>query len=63
MPRATSLAARIKDQLPGAEIELARGGKGDFIVTADGVTLWDKRKTGNFPDEVKLVSALLDCVA
>jgi len=63
LPRATSLAARIKKELPGAEIELARGGRGDFLVTADGVTIWDKQKTGSFPDEGKLVAALLDCVA
>ena len=44
--------------MPGIEIELKRGGRGDFIVTGDGITFWDKKKTGSFPDEVKLVEEI-----
>lgn len=46
--------------MPGAEVEIKPGGKGDFIVTADGRVLWDKRrKNGDeFPPESVIVDAL-----
>ena len=34
------------------------GGRGDFLVIADGVTLWDKRKSGVFPENDEIVSKL-----
>lgn len=42
-------------EIPGTEVELVRGGRGDFIVTADGAVLWDKRVTGGFPDDRRIV--------
>ena len=35
-----------------------RGGRGDFIVTADGVTLWDKKKSGGFPDDAAIAAQI-----
>jgi selT/selW/selH-like putative selenoprotein len=34
------------------------GGRGDFLVKADGVTVWDKRKTGEFPSNEAIVEKL-----
>lgn len=36
------------------------GGRGDFIVKADGTVLWDKRKTGGdrFPEPREILSRL-----
>lgn len=45
-------------ELPGTEVELVRGGRGDFIVTADGALLWDKRVRGGFPDDGRIVQEL-----
>ena len=39
-------------------MELVRGGRGDFIVSADGDVVWNKRVTGRFPDEQALVDLL-----
>ena len=44
--------------MPGAEIQLVRGGRGDFIVEADGELLWDKRSRGSFPDDARIVADL-----
>jgi predicted Rdx family selenoprotein len=44
-------------------VDLVRGGRGDFIVVADGVTLWNKKQTGRFPDEAALVTQLRDQAA
>ncbi|MFN9704366.1 MAG: Rdx family protein, partial [Planctomycetota bacterium] len=41
MPKATSLAAAIQKARPGATVETKPGGRGDFVVTADGALLWD----------------------
>jgi predicted Rdx family selenoprotein len=35
-----------------------RGGRGDFIVVADGETLWDKKKMGGFPDDAAIAAQL-----
>jgi predicted Rdx family selenoprotein len=45
-------------ELPGTDVELVRGGRGDFIVTADGAVLWDKKRTGTFPDDGRIVDQL-----
>jgi predicted Rdx family selenoprotein len=45
-------------EMPGTEVELVRGGRGDFIVTADGAVLWDKKRTGTFPDDGRIVEQL-----
>ena len=35
------------------------GGRGDFIVVADGRTLWDKKKNGDaFPEETAILKLL-----
>jgi predicted Rdx family selenoprotein len=40
-------------------VELIRGGRGDFIVTASGTVIWDKKKMGGvFPDETAMITAL-----
>ena len=40
----------IERAFPDAEVELIRGGGGDFIVIADGQELWNKRRMGDeFP--------------
>ncbi len=45
-------------ELPGTDIQLVRGGRGDFIVEADGEILWDKRSRGSFPDDAGIVEQL-----
>ena len=45
-------------EMPGTEVELVRGGRGDFIVKADETVLWDKRVTGGFPDDGRIVETL-----
>jgi predicted Rdx family selenoprotein len=53
------LAAKIKRAFPEAEVDLVKGGKGTFIVTADGKELWNKHEMDDeFPDEDKLVSRM-----
>jgi hypothetical protein len=53
------LAAKIQKSIPGAKVDLIKGQKGAFIVTADGKELWNKREMGNeFPDEDKLVTEM-----
>lgn len=54
------MAAAITAARPGVEIELRRGGRGDFIVTVDGDVVWDKHKDGGFPDDAELVAELPD---
>ena len=40
-------------------MKLQSGGRGDFIVTADGRELWNKRQMGDeFPEEDDIVQAL-----
>ena len=53
------MGAKIEQAIPGATVKLEGGGRGDFIVTADGRELWNKRQMGGaFPDEETLVEAL-----
>jgi selT/selW/selH-like putative selenoprotein len=35
------------------------GGRGEFTVTADGQTLWNKHEKGSFPEPKALVAALM----
>ena len=45
--------------MPKAEVELVPGGRGDFIVTADGERVWDKRAMGDrFPEDEEILQAL-----
>jgi selT/selW/selH-like putative selenoprotein len=53
------LAAKIKKAIPDAAVDLIKGSKGVFIVTADGREVWNKKMMGDkFPDEEKLVNEL-----
>lgn len=54
------MADRIRAEVEGATVELVDGGRGDFIVTADGREVWNKKATGlGFPDEEDIVADLL----
>ena len=57
MPRATSLAARIKEAT-GVEAELIRGGNGIFDVHQDEQLLFSKHEAGRFPEEDEILSRL-----
>jgi len=53
------LAAEIKTQFNEADVALVPGGRGDFVVTADGSQLWDKRRMGDeFPDPAAIIEKL-----
>lgn len=42
-------------------MELVEGGRGDFIVTADGRELWNKRAMGDeFPEHDVILGALTE---
>jgi len=60
LPRATSLAAAIKKAHPKSTIDKKPGGKGDFVVKADGKLLWDKRNRNDdrFPEPQEILSQL-----
>lgn len=48
----------LSEHYPDITVELVGGGRGDFIVTADGTTLWNKKAEGGFPSEPAMVKAL-----
>ena len=53
------MAAAIQDKHGDAQLELKPGGRGDFIVIADGNTLWDKRRMGDeFPEHDAILAKL-----
>lgn len=53
------MGAAIKKSFPQAKIELKPGGRGDFIVTADGKQLWDKRRMDDeFPEDPAILKQL-----
>ena len=53
------MAADIEKEFPDAEVELIRGGGGNFIVTAAGEQLWHKRQMGDeFPEHEVIVEKL-----
>ena len=53
------MAAKIITRFPDAEVELVKGGRGDFIVTVDGQQRWHKNQMGGeYPDEAKLIASL-----
>ena len=57
MPRATSLAARIK-QTTGVEAELIRGDSGIFDVHQDERLVFSKHEAGRFPEEDEVLGLL-----
>ena len=57
--KAVSLAAEINRAHPDAKVELIDGGRGDFIVKADGVELWNKNASGRgFPEHSQILERL-----
>jgi len=53
------LDAALRGAFADAEIELIRGGGGDFIVIADGKELWNKRQQGDaFPENAEILGQL-----
>jgi len=53
------LVAAIRGQHPDAEVELIKGGSGNFIVIADGKELWHKRQMGDeFPENQAILDKL-----
>ncbi|MCC7384192.1 MAG: hypothetical protein IT384_20275 [Deltaproteobacteria bacterium] len=54
------MAAAIRQRFPAVDVELIKGGKGNFIVTTeDGRQLWHKRQMGDeFPEESQILDQL-----
>lgn len=53
------MGAAIGRVFPDAKVELVPGGTGDFIVTADGERIWDKRAMDDrFPEDAEVLGAL-----
>lgn len=49
----------MKDAFPGVEVDLIRGGGGDYIIIAAGQEIWNKRAMGDaFPEEDAIVQAI-----
>ncbi|HEY0158875.1 MAG TPA: Rdx family protein [Thermoanaerobaculia bacterium] len=57
MPRASSLAAEIRNTL-GIETDLVRGSGGIFVVSWENNTLFSKRDEGRFPSEAEIIEKL-----
>ncbi len=57
---AASLAAAITKAHPKAKVETKPGGRGDFLVKADGLVVWDKRKRDDdrFPADREVLAQL-----
>ena len=57
MPKATSLAASIKDAL-GIDTEVVVGARGQFDVVADGDLLFSKQAEERFPEPDEIITAI-----
>ncbi|MFQ5666741.1 MAG: SelT/SelW/SelH family protein [Candidatus Binatia bacterium] len=57
MPRATSLAASLKERF-GVEAELVRGKDGVFDVRVDGRLVFSKHELNRFPEPGEVESAI-----
>lgn len=57
---AASLAAAISKAHPKAKVDATPGGKGDFVVKADGKLLWDKKRRADdaFPEPKQILDLL-----
>jgi predicted Rdx family selenoprotein len=52
------LAAAIRKARPKAQVEIIPGGRGDFTVMYDALVIWDKHKTGRFPEPSEILDQL-----
>jgi predicted Rdx family selenoprotein len=52
------LAAAIQNAFADAQVTLVPGGKGDFIVIANGREIWNKRQVGRFPESAEILGEL-----
>ena len=59
MPRATSLAASLKQRF-GVEAELIRGKGGVFDVQVDGKLVFSKHEMGRFPEPGEVERAIAE---
>jgi selT/selW/selH-like putative selenoprotein len=57
LPKATSLAASIKDAL-GIDTEVVVGARGQFDVVADGDLLFSKQAEERFPEPDEIITAI-----
>ena len=57
MPKASSLAASIKDAL-GVDAEVIIGTRGQFDVVADGELIFSKQNEQRFPEHDEIIGAL-----
>ena len=57
MPRASSLAATIKNEL-GIDAELTRGDRGVFDVAVNGRVIFSKYSAGRFPNDEEILKRL-----
>ncbi len=52
------MAAEIRQQYPEARIDLKRSSGGRFEVLKDGVPIYEKSRTGRFPDPGEVLNLL-----
>lgn len=53
------MEAKIHATFPDAKVDLIKGGRGDFIVHADGKLLWHRKEQNlEFPDPDHIVQTL-----
>jgi selT/selW/selH-like putative selenoprotein len=48
----------IQSSFPEARLTLIPGGRGDFLVKADGAEIWNKRQSGRFPEPAEILEKL-----
>ncbi|MFC4159883.1 SelT/SelW/SelH family protein [Chitinimonas lacunae] len=58
---AQELLSSLEEEL--SEVALQPGSGGIFEVVADGVTVWERRRDGGFPDAAELKRRVRDVVA
>ena len=57
LPRAASLAEKIKNQL-SLETNIIRGSGGVFEITLNGQLLYSKKATGEFPSDAQAIELI-----
>ena len=58
LPKATSMAALLKDKYELEDVNLVPSSGGAFEVSLDGKLIYSKLKTGRFPEEKELTDAI-----